>query len=30
MVPRDKLAPEMGLKPLQVIILAQTVGFPAE
>ncbi len=29
MVPRDKLAPEMGLKPLQVIILAQTVGFPA-
>ncbi|NLE35774.1 MAG: SagB/ThcOx family dehydrogenase [Bacteroidales bacterium] len=30
MVPRDKLAPEMGLKPLQVIILAQTVGFPGE
>lgn len=30
MVPRDKLAPEMGLKPLQVIVLAQTVGFPAE
>lgn len=30
MVPRDKLAPEMGLKPLQAIILAQTVGFPAE
>ncbi len=29
MVPRDRLAPEMGLKPLQVIILAQTVGFPA-
>lgn len=30
MVPRDKLAPEMGLKPLQVIILAQSVGFPGE
>lgn len=30
MVPRDKLAPEMGLKPLQAIILAQTVGFPKE
>jgi len=30
MVPRDKLAPEMGLKPLQVVILAQTVGFPPE
>lgn len=30
MVPRDKLAPAMGLKPLQVIILAQTVGFPQE
>ena len=30
MVPRDKLAPEMGLKPQQVIILAQTVGFPGE
>jgi nitroreductase len=30
MVPRDKLAPEMALKPLQVIILAQTVGFTAE
>jgi nitroreductase len=28
MVPRDKLAPEMGLRPLQAIILAQTVGFP--
>jgi nitroreductase len=27
MVPRDKLAPEMALKPLQAIILAQTVGF---
>jgi nitroreductase len=27
MVPRDKLAPEMGLRPLQAIILAQTVGF---
>jgi nitroreductase len=26
MVPRDKLGPEMGLKPQQVIILAQTVG----
>lgn len=30
MIPRDKLAPEMGLKPLQAIILAQTVGFPAQ
>jgi nitroreductase len=30
MVPRDRLAPEMELKPLQVIILAQTVGFPGE
>ncbi len=30
MVPRDKLAPEMGLRPLQAIILAQTVGFPKE
>lgn len=29
MIPRDKLAPEMSLKPLQRIILAQTVGFPA-
>jgi nitroreductase len=28
MVPRDKLGPEMGLKPTQVIILAQTVGKP--
>ncbi|MCA1741508.1 MAG: SagB/ThcOx family dehydrogenase [Bacteroidales bacterium] len=28
MVPRDKLAPEMGLRPLQAIILAQTVGEP--
>jgi len=28
MVPRDELAPEMGLKPGQAIILAQTVGFP--
>src|SRR5512133_2736961 len=26
MVPRDKLGPEMGLKPTQVIILAKTVG----
>jgi nitroreductase len=30
MVPRNTLAPEMGLRPLLVIILAQTVGFPAE
>jgi len=30
MVPRDKLAPEMDLKHLQVIILAQTVGFKGE
>lgn len=28
MIPRDKLGPEMGLKPTQVIILAQTVGKP--
>ena len=28
LIPRDKLAPEMGLKPLQVIILSQTVGYP--
>jgi len=28
MVPRDKLGPAMGLKPQQVIILAQTVGNP--
>ncbi len=28
MVPRDKLGPEMGLNPTQVIILAQTVGRP--
>jgi|GEM_PF-5289099 hypothetical protein len=26
MVPRDKLGPEMGLKPAQVIILAHTAG----
>lgn len=28
LIPRDNLAPEMGLSPLQVIILAQTVGYP--
>jgi nitroreductase len=28
MVPRDRLAPEMGLKPPRAIILAQTVGSP--
>jgi nitroreductase len=28
MVPKDKLAPEMGLKSNQVIILSQTVGIP--
>lgn len=28
MIERDKLAPEMGLRPLQAIILAQSVGFP--
>ena len=28
MVPKDKLAPEMGLKSNQVIILSQTVGVP--
>jgi nitroreductase len=27
MIPRDKLAPEMSLRPLQAIILAQTVGY---
>jgi nitroreductase len=27
-VPKDKLAPEMGLRPNQVIILSQTVGVP--
>lgn len=30
MVPRDTLAPEMGLRPLQKIILAQTIGLPPE
>jgi len=30
MVPRDSLSPEMGLKPLQAIILAQTIGFTPE
>jgi nitroreductase len=29
MVPRDRLAPEMNLRPLQVIILAQTIGYPS-
>ncbi|HUW92418.1 MAG TPA: nitroreductase family protein [Bacteroidales bacterium] len=28
MIPRDKLAPELGLKPSQAIILAQSVGIP--
>jgi len=28
LVPKDKLAPEMGLRSNQVIILAQTVGVP--
>jgi nitroreductase len=28
LVPKDKLAPEMGLRSNQVIILAQTVGIP--
>jgi SagB-type dehydrogenase family enzyme len=28
MVPKDKLAPEMGLRSNQVIILSQTVGVP--
>ncbi|MCX6335027.1 MAG: nitroreductase family protein [Bacteroidia bacterium] len=28
LVPKDKLAPEMGLKSNQVIILSQTVGVP--
>ena len=30
LVPRDKLAPEMGLRSNQVIILAQSVGVPAK
>lgn len=30
LIPREKLEPEMGLKPLQKIILAQSVGFPGE
>jgi len=28
MVPKDKLAPEMGLRSNQVIILSQTIGIP--
>ena len=30
MIPRDKLAPEMGLSPTQAIILAQSVGISQE
>jgi nitroreductase len=30
MVPKDKLAPEMGLRKNQVIILGQTIGVPAK
>jgi SagB-type dehydrogenase family enzyme len=30
MVPKDKLAPEMGLKSNQVIILSQTIGVPVK
>lgn len=30
MVPKDKLAPEMGLRSNQIIILAQTVGVPSK
>jgi SagB-type dehydrogenase family enzyme len=30
MVPKDKLAPEMGLRKNQVIILGQTIGTPAK
>lgn len=30
LIPRDRLEPEMSLKPLQKVILAQTVGFPAD
>jgi SagB-type dehydrogenase family enzyme len=30
LVPKDKLAPEMGLKSNQVIILSQTVGVPVK
>jgi nitroreductase len=30
MIPKDKLAPEMGLRSNQVIILGQTIGVPAK
>jgi branched-subunit amino acid ABC-type transport system permease component len=30
MVPKDKLAPAMGIRSNQVIILSQTVGVPAK
>ncbi len=30
MVPKDKLSPEMGLRPNQIIILSQTVGVPVK
>ena len=30
LIPRDELAPGMGLRPNQVIILAQSVGIPGE
>ena len=30
MVPKDKLAPEMGLRSNQVIILSQTIGVPGK
>jgi nitroreductase len=29
-VDRDKLAPEMGLGPNLIIVVAQTVGYPVE
>lgn len=30
MIPKEKLAPEMGLRSNQVIILSQTIGIPAK
>ena len=30
MVPKEKLAPEMGLRKNQVITLSQTIGIPAK
>jgi hypothetical protein len=30
LVPKDKLGPEMKLRSNQVIVLSQTIGFPAK